>query len=108
VHSSIYVCLDEALRGWWDKGPEGERDQDSGFLEAVVSYVLENRVIDAIKERACSELESAASIAGHWDLTALADEYRSLLKPLRGKGTAHERDLRRATLCRGSGRIPQH
>lgn len=85
VHSSIYVCLNEDLRGWWDKDPEEKRDQNNVYVQTILSYVLENRVIDSIKERACSELESAASIADSCSMSGLADEYRSLMRPLRNK-----------------------
>jgi hypothetical protein len=85
AHSSIYVCLDENLRAWWDKDLAEKKDQNSSYVQAILSYILENGVIDRIKERACSELESAASIVGYYNITGLADEYRSLLRPLRNK-----------------------
>jgi hypothetical protein len=83
VHSSVYVCLNENLRRWWDKDLEGKRDKTNGYVQTIWSYVLENKVIDILKERACSELESAASRADSCDMTGFADELRCLLKPLR-------------------------
>ena len=85
VHSSIYVCLNEDLRGWWDKDPEEKKDQNSDFGQTILSYVLENRVIDGIKERTCSELESAASLADSCNMTGFGDGLRCLLKPLRNR-----------------------
>jgi hypothetical protein len=82
AHSSIYVCLNEDLRGWWDKEPEEKKDQSSDYVQTILSYVLENRVIDSIKERICSELESAASRADSCDMAGFADELRCLLRPL--------------------------
>jgi hypothetical protein len=83
AHSSIYVCLNEDLRGWWDKTPEEREDQNNGYVQTILSYVLENRVIDSLKERACRELESAASIADSCSMKGLADEFRCLLRPLK-------------------------
>jgi hypothetical protein len=83
VHSSIYVCLNEDLRGWWDKDTEEKKNQNNDYVRSILSYVLEKRVIDSIKERACRELESAASIADSYSMPGLADELRCLLKPLR-------------------------
>jgi hypothetical protein len=83
VHSSIYVCLNENLRGWWDKDPEEKKDQNNGYVQTILSYLLENKVIDSIKERACSELVSAVSIADSCSMSDLAGELRCLLKPLR-------------------------
>jgi hypothetical protein len=83
VHSSIYVFLNEDLRGWWDKDTEEKKDQNNEYVQTILSYVLEKRVIDSIKERACGELESAASIADSCSMSGLAGELRCLLKPLR-------------------------
>ena len=83
VYSSIYVCLNEDLRGCWDKDTEEKKEQNNGYVQTILSYVLEKGVIDSIKERACSELESAASIANSCSMPGLAGEFRCLMKPLR-------------------------
>lgn len=83
IHSSIYVCLNEDLRGCWDKDTEEKKDQNNGYVQTILSYVLEKNVIDTIKERAYSELESAASIADSCSMPGFASELRCLLKPLR-------------------------
>jgi hypothetical protein len=83
VHSSIYVCLDEELRGWWDKDTEEKKDQNEDYVQTILSYVLEKKVIDTIMERVCDELESAASIANSCSMPGLAGEFRCLMKPLR-------------------------
>ncbi len=83
VPSSIYFCLSEDMRILWDKNT-GEKTKEEGCCtEVVLDYVLENRVIDIVKERICSELESAAAIADYYDMTGWADEFRSLLRPLK-------------------------
>ena len=83
VHSSIYVCLNRDLRGWWDKDPKKKKDRNKKYVQTILRYVLEKNVIDSIKDRACSELESAASIAGSCSMSGFADELRCLLRPLR-------------------------
>jgi len=83
VHSSIYVCLNRDLRGWWDKDPKKKKDRNKKYVQTILRYVLEKNVIDTIKDRACSELESAASIAGSCSMSGFADELRCLLRPLR-------------------------
>jgi hypothetical protein len=83
VHSSIYVCLNEDLRGWWDEDPQAKKNQNNDYVQTILNYVLEKRVINTIKERACGELESAASIADSCSMPGLAGEFRCLLRPLR-------------------------
>jgi len=83
VHSSIYVCLSEDLRGWWDKDLEEKQDQNNNYAQTILSYVLEKKVIDTIVGRTCNELESAASIADSCNMPGLAGEFRCLLEPLR-------------------------
>jgi hypothetical protein len=83
VCSSIYVCLSEDMRICWDKDTEEKKARGSGCTGAILKYISENRVIERIKDRICKELESAASIANTCNMTGLADEYRSLLIPLR-------------------------
>jgi hypothetical protein len=85
VCSSIYVCLSEDMRNCWDKDTEEKKDKGSGCAEAILNYISENKVIERIRDRICSELESAASIVAYYNIAGLADEYRSLLTPLRNK-----------------------
>ena len=85
THSSIYVCLDEYVRGLWDNDLEKKKDRKEDYTKTVMDYVLKTKVVDRIKARTCSELESAASRADACDMTGLADELRCLLKPLRDR-----------------------
>jgi hypothetical protein len=85
THSSIYVCLSKDTKNWWDKDAGEKADRNSDYTKGILDYVLENCVIDRIKERICSELESAASIADRYNMTGLADEFRCLLRPLRNR-----------------------
>lgn len=85
VHSSIYICLSKDMRNRWDKDGGEEKNKHRGCTEAILNHISENKVIDRLTDRICSELESAASIADCWDISGLANEYRSLLRPLRNK-----------------------
>lgn len=82
-HSSIYVCLNEDLKGWWDMGTAEKKDENEEYVQTILTYVLEKRVIQRIKKRVCSELESAASIADSCNISGFADELRCLLEPLK-------------------------
>jgi len=83
VHSCIYVCLNEEVRGYWNKNPEKKNDQNNGYKQTILRHIWETRVVDCIKARICSELDSAAAIADTCNMPGLAGEFRSLLKPLR-------------------------
>jgi hypothetical protein len=84
IHSSIYTCLPEEIKNHWDKDTE---DKNRGCVKVISNYILESSMIDRIKERICSELELAASIADDYGITGLADEFRNLLSPLKnGQG----------------------
>ncbi|MHC4245057.1 MAG: hypothetical protein ACYSU4_21825, partial [Planctomycetota bacterium] len=80
VHSSVYKCLPEKIRGLWDKDAE---HKNLGCAGVILDYVCENSVIERIKGRICSELESAASAANRYNMTGLADEFCCLLRPLK-------------------------
>jgi hypothetical protein len=81
-HSSVYNCLPEEIRTLWDKDTE---HKITDYTRIILDYVLENSVIERIRERICSELESAASIAYHHNIRGLADEFRCLLSPLKNR-----------------------
>jgi hypothetical protein len=83
-HSSIYVSLNDDLRSRWDKEAK-EKKRNSDYVPTVLTYVLEREVIDSIRERVCSELESASSLSDTCGLSGWAGEFRSLMKPLRNK-----------------------
>ena len=80
VHSSVYNCLPEKIREQWDKDTE---DKDIYCVRPILDYVRANNVIGRLKGRICNELESAASAANRYNMTGLADEFCSLLRPLK-------------------------
>jgi hypothetical protein len=79
TRSSVYIFLTKDIKVC--------RNRDNGlaksnYVKASLSYILQHRIIEKITERICRELESAASIVDNYDMTALANEFRSLYKPL--------------------------
>jgi len=83
VHSAIYVCLSKEMRNCWEKNRRGKiRNETGRSANAILDYVLQNKIIERIKARICSELVSAAAIADNHNLPGLANEFRCLLKPL--------------------------
>jgi hypothetical protein len=80
AHSAIYVCLPDEIRHHWDKDTE---DKKKGLAKIISDYVIENKIIDRIKKRIGKELEAAAFIANGCKMSGLADEFYSLLRPLR-------------------------
>ena len=82
VHSSIYIYLPEEIRRHWNKGTEDKHKDCTRF---ILDYVLEHSIIERIKERMCTELECAVSIADDHNMTGLADEFRYLLSPLKNR-----------------------
>jgi hypothetical protein len=83
VHSAIYVCLSNDIKNCWEKNQRGNiRNEIGPHGNAIVNYLLHNRIIESIKARICSELVSAAAIADNHQLPGLADEFRCLLTPM--------------------------
>jgi hypothetical protein len=82
AHSSIYTCLPEDIKNYWEKHSGDELDKENGYFKIVLDYILENSVIDRVRERICSELKSAASIADDCKMTSWAAELLCLLRPL--------------------------
>lgn len=87
VHTSIYICLSEDIKNCWDKHKHtGEKlDKKNNYSRIILDYILENSVIDGIKERIYNELELAASIADDCDMIGLADEFRCMLRPMKNR-----------------------
>ena len=83
VHSAVYVCLSKESKKAWGRDAVEKADENSDYRKIIFDAVLENDIIGKIKKRICSELDSAAGAADRFNLTGLANEYRSLVRPLR-------------------------
>jgi hypothetical protein len=83
THSAIYYSLFENIKNLWDKKTEAKSDDSSEYPKTILEFVLENSVINRIKERICSELESAAAVADSYNMADLKNEFYSLLQPLK-------------------------
>jgi hypothetical protein len=90
AHSAIYLCLPERVRTYWDNNAIRTRSVAKDSINAILSHIIENRLVDKIKERIWAELETAASIVEAYDLTGLAREFRFLAHPLRNNGEPYE------------------
>jgi len=81
--STISICLPKDIQVCRGRNSEGKNKEEiSSYVRAALKYLLENNIIDNIKQRICSELEAAASIADSYEMTGLASEFRCLYKPL--------------------------
>jgi len=83
IHSSLYICLPKGIRKEWNGVKEEKAHGNGGSAGQVLNYVLSSGIIDRIRQRVCSELESAASIADSCNMSGFADELRCLLEPLK-------------------------
>ena len=83
IPSCIYVCLSNDMRQYWLQGRPGEkRTESEDRAEIVCNYIMQNNIIEHVKARICRELTSAAAITADCRLPGLANEFRSLLRPL--------------------------
>jgi len=94
-HSSIYLCLPEKARAYWNNNTVRSRAAVRDSTNALVNHILEHGLIDKIKERICAELETAASLVEARHITGLAREFRCLAHPLRKSGGTQEEDYGR-------------
>jgi hypothetical protein len=85
IHSAIYTCLSEETKNLWIENRAEKPGLKSRNNEIILNDILENRVVDKIKDKIFAELTAAASIADTLDMTGWADEFRCLLKPLKNK-----------------------
>jgi hypothetical protein len=83
VCSSLYTCLPDEIRKGWNRAKDEQADGNGDCARQVLNYVMSSGIIGKIRQRICSELESAASRADSCDMTGFADELRCLLRPLR-------------------------
>ncbi|MCG6535942.1 MAG: hypothetical protein L7F78_14870 [Syntrophales bacterium LBB04] len=86
--SSIYFCLPKKIRTHWNNDSVRSPRAARQYTNIIVNHILEQRLIDNIKERICVELESAASIVEAHDMKGLAREFRCLAPPLRNSGSS--------------------
>ncbi len=84
-HSAIYIGLTDETKTWWDEIPLEKSGNRKRYTERILDHILSDRIVELVKKKAVSELESAASIADSVKLTGLADEFRSLVKPLKNE-----------------------
>jgi hypothetical protein len=81
-HSSICTFLPNNMKEWWRMNAKEKPMKNSGFVKVILNYVFEKDVINKIMQRIWGELETAASIFDSYSMTALANEFRCLSRPL--------------------------
>ena len=81
THSSIYICLPKNIKKLWNKNEMTESNSDSSCYDIILDYIHKNGVINRIRQRISKELDSTASISENHNMTGLAGELRSLLRP---------------------------
>ena len=79
-HSSVYICLPEKIKDYWDKDTE---EINNKYDNIIFNYILENGIIEQIRRKIYSELESAASITNYCNMKGLANQFLCLLRPLK-------------------------
>ncbi len=84
VHSSIYICLSDRVKPLWSRMEGGVEDNKRAAF-AIFDHIMENGIIDSIKERTRRELASAATIADDANLPGLAHEFRTMSRPLENR-----------------------
>lgn len=84
--SAIYFSLPEEIRTHWKNNANGNRPVNNNSTNAILSCILENSLIDKIKKRICTELDTAASLVGGYQMIGFAHEFRCLAYPLRKCG----------------------
>jgi hypothetical protein len=82
-HSAIYLSLPKEVRTHWKNNIFKTRAAARAATKSILTHILKHSLIDKIKERICTELETAASIVEAYDLKGLAREFRCLANPLR-------------------------
>ena len=89
IASSVYACLPDDIRECWGqtqgrvKAPaEQTGNKDDTRFRTVSNYIMQHNIIETITNRICHELRTAAAIADEIHLPGLAEEFRSLSRPL--------------------------
>ncbi|MEJ2364324.1 MAG: hypothetical protein P8017_06530 [Deltaproteobacteria bacterium] len=91
IHSSIYFCLSERIKTYWDKNHNRALPLVNSEQSIILKYIVDNGVIRILIRRIGEELASAAVLAdGHY-LAGWADEIRCLSKPLNNSLISYEK-----------------
>jgi hypothetical protein len=83
AHSALYVSLPKEVRAHWNNTTRRSQAAAKDSTNDILNHILQHSLVDKIKMRICSELETAASIVAAYNMTGLAREFRCLAHPLR-------------------------
>lgn len=88
AEAAIYCCLPEELKAHWQNRSVKTQAGHEDAADTILTDALEHGLVEKIKERICTELEAAESVAEVYNMTGLAREFRSLASPLKNSGNA--------------------
>jgi hypothetical protein len=84
AHSVIYYHLPKDLRKLWHTpAPGAGQNEDRASTAPIFEHLFDNRIIEHVKCRICSEIEKAAAIAADHNMSGWAEELNCLLAPLK-------------------------
>lgn len=81
-HSAVYLSLPKKIRKLWDFPNKNISKFKNRYVNDIYDYIIKNHIIYEIEKLICSELESAVLFADYHNISGLADDFRSLLKPM--------------------------
>jgi hypothetical protein len=81
--SAIYLCLPKKIRTLWNAPSATNRTGAGNSTKPILNHILERGLVETIKDRICTELDTAASIVETYNLRGFAREFRYLALPLR-------------------------
>jgi MoaA/NifB/PqqE/SkfB family radical SAM enzyme len=84
-HSALYIGLPDKIKKLWDNIPLEKSSSKTEYIQQISDHIMDNGVVDLIRNKVVSELESATSIADKAKLTGLANEFHCLVKPLKNR-----------------------
>ncbi len=102
AHSAIYLCLPEEVRTHWNNSNIRSRAEANASKNVILNHIVEQRLIEKIKERICAELGTAASIVAAYRMKGLAREFRCLAHPLKNDGNNRGKDNGRSRISLAS------
>lgn len=85
-YTAIYAGLPPEAKNLLNEYYASKTAESNGDINHVFENLVADGVVDRIKDKAVSELESAAIRAGGIHLTGLADEFLCLAEPLKQRG----------------------
>ncbi|MBL0716119.1 MAG: hypothetical protein JJV98_20735 [Desulfosarcina sp.] len=81
--SSVYICLPEISKKYWNSHRRSSAIKNNEDTERIVDCLLSNKIIERITKRICGELDSAASLADAFRVQGFSNELLCMAESLR-------------------------